>query len=215
MSTISASSACGPSSPAVITANPSVEIIAPMAAATSAGSPAKVACPEPPVLGPTEGDRLRHLTERYRHEPIPSAILEATVELHRLTPMHRLHPVPVHRGDRIVLLGDAAHPVGAGQGASVARRTRWCWRGLATEQTVATAVSAYGAVRSTRIAKMAAAAADNRDAKTAGPLARRIHDLMMPVGIRLFYERATAWLYTHDCGELPPRRTSTPIGTPL
>ncbi|MFD0358525.1 hypothetical protein ACFVHW_33045 [Streptomyces sp. NPDC127110] len=47
------------------------------------------------------------------------------------------------------------------------------------------------------------AARGNRDAKTAGPLARRICGLVMPVGIRLFQERATAWLYTHDRGELP------------
>lgn len=130
--------------------------------------------------------------------------------------MHRLDPVPVHYNDRIVLLGDAAHPVGAGQGASMALEDALVLaRSLVAEHSVSTALSAYGAARSARIAKMAAAAEDNRDAKTAGPLARRIRDLVMPVGVRLFYERATAWLYTHDCGELPPRRTSTPIRTPL
>lgn len=59
---------------------------------------------------------------------------------------------------------------------------------------------------------MAAAAGRNRDAKTAGPLARRLRDLVMPLGVRLFFGRATAWLYTHDCGALPPPapRAATP-----
>ncbi|WP_172639136.1 hypothetical protein [Streptomyces tailanensis] len=35
-----------------------------------------------------------------------------------------------------------------------------------------------------------------------------MRDLVMPVAVRLFYERATAWLYTHDCGELPTGRTN-------
>ncbi|WP_419999881.1 hypothetical protein [Streptomyces boninensis] len=34
------------------------------------------------------------------------------------------------------------------------------------------------------------------------PLARRMRDVVMPLAVRFFYERATAWLYTYDCGEL-------------
>ncbi|GGL02066.1 hypothetical protein Sme01_46800 [Sphaerisporangium melleum] len=41
-------------------------------------------------------------------------------------------------------------------------------------------------------------AAANRDAKTAGPVARRLRDLLMPAALWLFYERGTSWLYTHD-----------------
>ncbi|WP_330314994.1 hypothetical protein OHS17_31935 [Streptomyces sp. NBC_00523] len=109
----------------------------------------------------------------------------------------------VRHSDRMVLLGDADHPVGAGQGAS-----------MALEDALVLARSARRPpyrrpsrrttrrVRTDRLARMARAAG-NRDSKTAGPLGRWARDLMMPVGIRFFYEKAMAWLYTYDCGELP------------
>ncbi|MCX5199133.1 FAD-dependent monooxygenase [Streptomyces sp. NBC_00249] len=160
--------------------------------------------PEP---GLTDEERLQHLAGLYRHDQVPSAILAATTALHRPTPMHRLGAVPVRHDDRIVLIGDAAHPVGAGQGASMALEDALVLaRSLAAEPSVAAALAAYEATRSARVATMVKASSDNRDAKTAGPLARRMRDLVMPLGIRLFYARATAWLYTHDCGELPAAR---------
>ncbi|MEV6399317.1 FAD-dependent oxidoreductase [Streptomyces sp. NPDC051907] len=169
---------------------------------------AQVSCPEQPELGLTEEEWLRRLAGLYRREHLPSAILEATTELHRPTLMHRLDAVPVRHNDRIALLGDAGHPVGAGQGASMALEDALVLaQSLAAEPSVAEALSAYEAARSARIAKMVKAASANRDAKTAGPLARRMRDLMMPVGVRLFYEKATAWLYTYDSGELPTART--------
>ncbi|MFB7368591.1 FAD-dependent oxidoreductase [Streptomyces sp. NPDC056222] len=168
---------------------------------------AQVSCPAQPELGLTEEEWLRRLTGLYRHEQVPSAILAATVELHRPTLMHRLGAVPVRHNDRVALLGDAGHPVGAGQGASMALEDALVLaRSLATEPSVSAALSAYDAARSDRIAKMVKAASGNRDAKTAGPLARRMRDLVMPVAVPLFFEKATAWLYTHDCGELPTGR---------
>ncbi|MEW1889037.1 hypothetical protein [Streptomyces sp. IBSBF 3010] len=110
----------------------------------------------------------------------------------------------VRHNDRMVLLGDADHPVGAGQGASVALEDALVLaRSLGTETSVPAALAAYDAARSDRLARMARAAAGNRDSKTAGPLGRWARDLMMPVGIRFFCEKAMAWLYTYDCGELP------------
>ncbi|WP_405389272.1 FAD-dependent monooxygenase [Streptomyces sp. NBC_01102] len=171
---------------------------------------AQVSCPAQPELSLTDEEWLRRLAALYRHEQAPSAILEATTELHRPTLMHRLDAVPVRHNDRIALLGDAGHPVGAGQGASMALEDALVLaQSLATEPSAAAALSAYETARSARMAKMAKAASDNRDAKTAGPLTRRMRDLVMPVAVRLFYEKATAWLYTHDCGELP---TSQPDG---
>ena len=168
---------------------------------------AQVSCPAQPDLDLADEEWLHRLAGLYRHEQMPSAILEATVELHRPTLMHRLDAIPVRHNDRIALLGDAGHPVGAGQGASMALEDALVLaQSLAAEPSVAAALSAYDAVRSDRIAKTVKAASDNRDAKTAGPLARWMRDLFMPMGVRLFYEKATAWLYTHDCGELPPGR---------
>lgn len=168
---------------------------------------AQVACPVQPDLALTDAQWLQRLGDLHRHEQLPTAILEATTELHRPTLMHKLDAVPVRHNDRIALVGDAGHPVGAGQGASMALEDALVLaQSLAAEPSVAAALSAYEAARSTRIAKMVKAASDNRDAKTAGPIARRIRDLVMPPAVRLFYEKATAWLYTHDCGELPTVR---------
>lgn len=173
---------------------------------------AQVPCPAQPRLDLTDEEWLRRLAGLYRHEQVPSAIIEATVELHRPTLMHRLDALPVRHNDRIALLGDAGHPVGAGQGASMALEDALVLaQSVAAESSVTAAISAYETARSARIAKMVKAAGSNRDAKTAGPLARRMRDLVMPVAVRLFYEKATAWLYTYDCGELPTGRT---IGAP-
>jgi hypothetical protein len=53
------------------------------------------------------------------------------------------------------------------------------------------------------LGKMAKTASSNRDAKTAGPLAARMRNLMMPIIFNRFYPRATGWLYDHDLGTLP------------
>ncbi|MGC0417282.1 FAD-dependent oxidoreductase [Embleya sp. AB8] len=166
---------------------------------------AQVATPIPPdPTAGTDRERLARLAHLFRPERLPSAILGAATELHHPTLMHRLAPIPIRHNDRMALLGDAAHPVGAGQGASMALEDAVVLaRALADEPSVPAALATYDAARAARIAKMLKAASANRDAKTAGPLARRIRDLMMPWGSRHFHARATDWLYTHDCGELP------------
>lgn len=43
----------------------------------------------------------------------------------------------------------------------------------------------------------------NRDAKTAGPIAARMREMIMPHVFNRFYEKATGWLYDFDPGALP------------
>ena len=43
----------------------------------------------------------------------------------------------------------------------------------------------------------------NRDAKTAGPIAARTREVIMPHMFNRFYENATGWLYDFDPGTLP------------
>jgi 2-polyprenyl-6-methoxyphenol hydroxylase and related FAD-dependent oxidoreductases len=138
------------------------------------------------------------------------SLLDPDAPIPEYAGLHRLDAVPVCHNDCIALLGDAGHPVGAGHGASMALEDALVLaQSLAEEPSAAAALSAYETARSARMAKMTKAASDNRDAKTAGPLTRRMRDLVMPLAVRLFYEKATAWLYTHDCGQLP---TSQPDG---
>ncbi|MCG5216009.1 FAD-dependent monooxygenase [Streptosporangium soli] len=158
---------------------------------------AQVNCAEEP--DPTAVADLARLAECYRTERVPSSILRAATEVHRPTLSHVLAPARVWRDDRIALVGDAAHPVGAGQGASMAIEDAVVLaRSLAAASTVPDALAAYERARRPRVAKVARMAEDNRDAKVAGPVKRSLNDLFMPFFIRHFYERATGWLYAYQ-----------------
>ena len=162
---------------------------------------AQVTAPAPPEPGSVTPERLARL---YRHEEHPSAVLRAVTETHRPTPHHLLKAVRVWRGDRIVLAGDAAHPVGAGQGASMAiEDAAVLARAAATAPAVDDGLAAYESDRRSRVAKLLRMAAANREAKTAGPVARRVQDVVMPPALRFLYERSTAWLYRHELQPLP------------
>ena len=79
---------------------------------------AQVAAPEPPpdpaAIGPAD------LTRLFSTEAQAAAVLRAATAVRAATPGHILKPVTCRHRDRTVLIGDAAHPVGAGQGASIA-----------------------------------------------------------------------------------------------
>ena len=143
-------------------------------------------------------------------EPTAAGIATATSRIDSATINEVLAPVRRQHDDRIVLIGDAAHPVGAGQGASMALEDAVV---LARELApvghepggvdIAAALVSFTALRADRLGKMARSASRNRDAKTAGPVAARIRDLVMPVMFNRMYERATGWLYDFDPGSLP------------
>lgn len=113
-------------------------------------------------------------------------------------------PAPWYRG-RIVLIGDAAHPVGAGQGASIALEDAVVLaRHLAAAgNAIPAALAAFDAERQPRAGKLAAMETSNRDAKTAGPIGSRMREMIMPLVFNRFYENATGWLYDFDPGPLP------------
>ncbi|RJL23211.1 FAD-dependent oxidoreductase [Bailinhaonella thermotolerans] len=156
---------------------------------------AQVASPRQPDLDAIDLGLLQRL---YRHEQMPSAILATVTEWHRPTLMHVLAEVPTWHSDRIVLVGDAGHPVGAGQGASMAIEDAVVLARALEYSDLPIALGDYAWQRRARIAKMVKSASANRDAKTAGPIARRLRNLFMPLALRHFYERGTSWLYTHD-----------------
>ncbi|MGV9771981.1 FAD-dependent monooxygenase [Streptosporangium sp. NPDC003464] len=166
---------------------------------------AQVAAPEQPAPADTgDAERLERLSGLYRSEELPQAILRATTAIHRPTLMHTLAEVPVWHNDRIVLVGDAGHPVGAGQGASMSIEDALVLaQALAGATTIPAGLETYARRRRARVARMVKAAGDNRDAKTAGPIGRRLNDLIMPIFFRHFHEKATGWLYSHDLGTLP------------
>jgi 2-polyprenyl-6-methoxyphenol hydroxylase-like FAD-dependent oxidoreductase len=194
---------------------------------------AQVSAPQPPpdLAAVTAAE----LATVFRAEERAVAILDAAREVHAATLHHVLAPVPRRYGRGtvlaadtalnadIVLVGDAAHPAGAGQGASMAiedavvlaAQLRHA-RPLETyvpsdtvETYVPKALAAFDALRRGRAGKLAKTAASSNEAKTAGPVAARMRDIIMPVMVPRFYEKATAWLYDYDLAPLPARRTPT------
>ncbi|GIF15994.1 FAD-dependent oxidoreductase [Actinoplanes teichomyceticus] len=161
---------------------------------------------EPDRHGVDDAEWLHRTAELYRREAVASTVIAATTRLHPPVIFHALDPVRTWHSDRLVLIGDAAHPVGAGQGASMAIEDAvTIAAAVRAEPTVPAALRAYDAARRPRIAKLLAAAEDNRGIKKAGPLKRKLQAAGMRVFVPLFYERATAWLYTYE-----PARPATP-----
>jgi salicylate hydroxylase len=172
---------------------------------------AQVSAKAPPEdlagLGPDE------LAAVFRREQRAVAILRGARTVHAATLHHVLAPVRRWHGSDIVLIGDAAHPAGAGQGASMAIEDAVeLARQLGRPGTVADGLARFDAARRDRAGKMAKTAAANRDAKTAGPVAAAFRNLIMPVMFGRFYERATGWLYDYDPGITPAQREPTGLG---
>ena len=137
----------------------------------------------------------------FRRERQAVAILRGTRTVHAATLHHVLAPVRRWHRDDIVLIGDAAHPAGAGPGASMAIEDAVeLARQLRHPGPVADALARFDTARRDRAGKMARIAAANRDAKTAGPVAVRLRNLLMPFFFNRFYERATGWLYDYRPG---------------
>ncbi|RKN38149.1 FAD-dependent oxidoreductase [Streptomyces hoynatensis] len=155
----------------------------------------------PPDLAEVDAARLAAL---FRTEERAVEVLRAAEGKLTSTLFHVLPRLPRRYRGRMVLIGDAAHPVGAGQGAAMAIEDAVVLaRQLHRTGEVAAALAAWDQEREARLGKMARAAARNREAKTAGPLASRLRNLVMPVVFPRVYPRATGWLYAHELGELP------------
>jgi salicylate hydroxylase len=179
---------------------------------------AQVSAAQP--AGPDAAD-LDRLAALYAGEHQAVRILRAsdpaTGTVHGVTNHHVLAPVPRWHDDRTVLVGDAAHPVGSGQGASMAIEDAIVLaqelqaQELQAGGSVAAALAGYEQRRRPRVAKMAKTAASNRDAKVAGPVAARMRNLMMPLFFGRFYDKATAWLYAYDPGTLTGMGSGTGV----
>jgi 2-polyprenyl-6-methoxyphenol hydroxylase-like FAD-dependent oxidoreductase len=158
---------------------------------------AQVNSPNPPEEH--AGDWLRRLDALYAAEPIPRRIIAATTQLHRHSVNQVLDPVRVWHDARTVLVGDAAHPVGAGQGASMAIEDGVALgAAIGAAETIHEGLARYEAARRERVTRVLRAADDNREAKQAGPVRRRLTEIGMSLFFGRFYERATGWLYDYE-----------------
>jgi 2-polyprenyl-6-methoxyphenol hydroxylase-like FAD-dependent oxidoreductase len=150
---------------------------------------------------------LTDLAELFRTEPQAEAVVRAATGVRAANIGHVLAPVKRRYQGTTVLVGDAAHPVGAGQGASMAMEDAVVLaRELAAADSVPAGLAAFDRQRHPRSGKLAKTEIANRDAKTAGPVTTRMREMIMPHVFNRFYEKATSWLYEYDPGSLPARQ---------
>jgi len=146
------------------------------------------------------------LAELFRTEEQAAAVLQAASGIRTANIGHVLAPVTRRQSGTTVLIGDAAHPVGAGQGASIAMEDAVVLaRQLAAADTITAGLAAFDVARQPRAGKLAKIETANRDAKVAGPVTTRMRELIMPHVFNRFYEKATGWLYDFEPGQIPAR----------
>jgi salicylate hydroxylase len=172
---------------------------------------AQVSAPEPPPDPAAVG--VAELTRLFATEAWAAAVLRAATGVRAANLGHVLKPVTRRYRDRIVLIGDAAHPVGAGQGASIAMEDAVVLaRHLASAvpDAIPGALAAFDRERQPRAGKLAKIEASSRDAKTAGPFGARMREMIMPLVFSRFYEKAVGWTYDFDPGTLPAPAQADP-----
>jgi 2-polyprenyl-6-methoxyphenol hydroxylase-like FAD-dependent oxidoreductase len=137
------------------------------------------------------GDRTPALDLLRRTEPADLLIVG---------PMEDIPKVPTWSKGRMVLIGDAAHATSpsSGQGASLAIESAVqlarCLRDLPHQQ----AFAAYEQMRRERVERIIAMAARTNSDKAAGPIARVLRDLLMPVAMKLLAKpEKMAWQYDY------------------
>jgi len=144
-----------------------------------------------PTTGVMDGEALAEQIRRMHvSDPEPNrAILNAVHTIDRCYPIFDMPELPAWSGDRVVLLGDAAHAVGphAGQGASMAIEDALvlaaCLQGESTAQD---AFKRYEHLRRPRVAEVVRLTARNGSQKSAtGRWSLLLRDLLLPIFIPL------------------------------
>ncbi|MEV6298493.1 NAD(P)/FAD-dependent oxidoreductase [Actinoplanes sp. NPDC051861] len=113
-----------------------------------------------------------------------------------------LRRVPVWRGERVVLVGDAAHAVApsSGQGASMALEDAVVLgHHLRRQRDVSEALAGYEAERRPRVQKVVAYGRRSSNGKVLGPVGAAIRDAMLPMVMRQLHRKGDpqAWILEH------------------
>jgi salicylate hydroxylase len=158
---------------------------------------AQIASADPPEDPHAVG--VAGLLGLFRTEPQAVALLRAASSVRSANVGYILKPVTRRHDDRTVLIGDASHPVGSGQGASIAMEDALVLsRHLASTRSVPAALAAFDSERQPRAGKLARMDSRNRDSKVAGPVTAKVREVVMPHVFGRVFERATGWLYDFD-----------------
>ncbi|GAA2636085.1 FAD-dependent monooxygenase [Dactylosporangium fulvum] len=146
---------------------------------------------------------LERLADVFRDDRCPAVALIRRTSPEDLVITGAMEDIPSvptwHRGP-VVLIGDAAHPTSpsSGQGASLAIESAVqlarCLRDLPRDE----AFAAYERLRRERVERIIRMAERTNSDKAAGPVARVLRDLLMPVAMRLLANSEKwAWQFDH------------------
>jgi 2-polyprenyl-6-methoxyphenol hydroxylase-like FAD-dependent oxidoreductase len=145
---------------------------------------------------------LHILSDTFAADRTPAAELVAhshPTDLIIIGGLEIMPTAPVWSRGRAVLVGDAAHvpSPSSGQGASLAIESAVqlarCLRDLPYNH----AFPACENLRRDRVTRMIKLAARTNSHKAAGPIARRLRDVIMPIAMKLAKPEKTAWQYNH------------------
>jgi FAD-dependent urate hydroxylase len=148
------------------------------------------------------GEWMRVLREAFADDRTPAGdLLRRTdpADLLVTGALEDIPSVPTWSRGAMVLIGDAAHATSpsSGQGASLAIESAVqlarCLRDLPPDE----AFSAYEGLRRPRVERIIAMAARTNSNKAAGPVARVLRDLLMPVVMKLAKPEKFAWQFDH------------------
>jgi FAD-dependent urate hydroxylase len=128
-------------------------------------------------------------------------VLAGTVGEVGAYPIHDVRSTSTWRRGRVTLIGDAAHATSPneGQGASMALEDAivlaQCLRDI---DDVPSALGTFENLRRSRTERVVAYSRRLGGSKTAGPVARRLRDLLMPFALKRFASpERMLWLYDH------------------
>ena len=168
------------------------------------------------LAGADDAAWRRRLSDAFADDAGPAtALIAATSGELGAYATHDLPTVPRWSGDRMVLVGDAAHATSpsGGQGAAQAIESAITLaRCLRDVDGVDAAIAAYVAERRPRVERVVRYSARLSNSKAAGPVGRRVRDAVLPLFLRRFANaEAAAWLYDHDVAfDRGPARGATP-----
>ncbi|MEU9575774.1 FAD-dependent oxidoreductase [Streptomyces chilikensis] len=157
---------------------------------------------KPDLRGIGDAQWLRRVTELFP-EAMPRAVVGAATSIVASGCLNVCDPVQKWHGGRMVLVGDAAHPVGVGHGASMCVEDALeLAAALSSAPTVPAALEAYDATRRPRIDKLLKHGRNARESKRPGAVKRQINSAKMRV-LLPFFERAQGYLYDYEPPSLP------------
>jgi 2-polyprenyl-6-methoxyphenol hydroxylase-like FAD-dependent oxidoreductase len=158
-------------------------------------------------------DRLRAL---FADDRLDAAGFIARAEPADLIAVGGMEDLPTvatwHRG-RVVLVGDAAHATSpsSGQGASLALESAVQLARALRDLPHPQAFAAYESLRRERVEKIIKMAQRTNSDKAAGPVARVVRDLVMPVAMKLMNPEAFAWPMRHHIDWDAPVAAPVPL----